>query len=264
MLMTNFLEKRKSVRNFQDKSLSKDELNKIKDILNKVKAEKENLNVNFFENGKIIAKGLEGKAGYAGVMIDAPHYIALDFNGNDNLSILEGGYNLEKINTAITSLDIDTCWITVDYVDENIKKSLFGEGFESIDYLIAVGHGKKKKFFDPEVTSARKTLDEIVFKNNIGEIISIEELENYGLFDVFSSIRYAPSHKNFQPWRFVLKDNIISAYMQKSDEDKRSLVDMGVIAFYLKEMCSDSGIKGEWTFNLEDAQEYYKTGKFNI
>lgn len=264
MLMTNFLEKRKSIRNFQDKSLSKDELDKIKEILNNFKSEKEFCKVNFFENGKIISKGLAGKAGYAGVMIEAPHYIALDFNGNDNLSILEGGYLLESINTAVTNLNIDTCWITVDYVDSDLKKSLFGEEFEELDYLIAVGHGKKKKFFDPEVTSARKALDEIVFKNNIGENISIEELENYGLFDVFSSIRYAPSHKNLQPWRFVLKDNTISAFMKKSDEDMRSLVDMGVIAFYLKEMCKDSGIKGNWKFEISDAGDYYKIGDFNI
>ena len=264
MLMTNFLQKRKSVRNFKTDTVPRDALENIKLLMNEMGTNESGISFSLYENGKIIAEGLRGKAGYAGVMIEAPHYIALDIDGNKPLNILKGGYCLEKLNTKIVDLDIDTCWITVDSVDADTKRAIFGENGTGIDYLIALGYGQKKKLFDPEVTSSRLSVEEIVFADTIGNPISIETLENYGVFDVFSSVRYAPSHKNFQPWRFVLKGAEVDAYMVKSDEDNRSLIDMGVILFYMEEMLKTIGINKKWTIDLKDAGKYYYIGSFTL
>ena len=83
------------------------------------------------------------------------------------------------------------------------------------------------------------------------EINNFKTLENYGVFDVFSSVRYAPSHKNFQPLRFVLKGSVVEAYMLKSDEDSRSLIDMGVLLVYREEMLKTMGIEKNWTKDLK-------------
>lgn len=262
--MTNFLQKRKSVRNFKTDTVPRDALENIKLLMNEMGTNESGISFSLYENGKIIAEGLRGKAGYAGVMIEAPHYIALDIDGNKPLNILKGGYCLEKLNTKIVDLDIDTCWITVDSVDADTKRAIFGENGTGIDYLIALGYGQKKKLFDPEVTSSRLSVEEIVFADTIGNPISIETLENYGVFDVFSSVRYAPSHKNFQPWRFVLKGAEVDAYMVKSDEDNRSLIDMGVILFYMEEMLKTIGINKKWTIDLKDAGKYYYIGSFTL
>lgn len=264
MLMTNFLQKRKSVRNFKKDTVPRDALENIKLLMDEMKAEESGINFYLYENGKIVAEGLRGKAGYSGVMIEAPHYIALDIDGDSPLNILKGGYCLEKLNTKIVDLDIDTCWITVDNVDVETKKAIFGENGRGIDYLIAIGYGQKKKLFDPEVTSSRLGVEEIVFADTIGNPISIETLENYGVFDVFSSVRYAPSHKNFQPWRFVLKGSEVDAYMVKSDEDSRSLIDMGVVLFYMEEMLKTIGINKKWTIDLKDAGKYYFIASFTL
>lgn len=264
MLMTNFLQKRKSVRNFKTDTVPRDALENIKLLMEELGTNESGISFSLYENGKIIAEGLRGKAGYAGVMIEAPHYIALDIDGNKPLNILKGGYCLEKLNTKIVDLDIDTCWITVDSVDADTKRAIFGENGTGIDYLIAIGYGQKKKLFDPEVTSSRLSVEEIVFADTIGNPISIETLENYGVFDVFSSVRYAPSHKNFQPWRFVLKGAEVDAYMVKSDEDNRSLIDMGVILFYMEEMLKTIGINKKWTIDLKDAGKYYYIGSFTL
>ena len=264
MLMTNFLQNRKSVRNFKNDNVPRDALENIKLLMDEMDREESGISFSLYENGKIVAEGLKGKAGYAGVMIEAPHYIALDIEDDKPLNILKGGYCLEKLNTKIVDLDIDTCWITVDNVDEDTKKAIFGENGTTIDYLIAIGYGQKKKLFDPEVTSSRLNVEEIVFADTIGQAISIETLENYGLFDVFSSVRYAPSHKNFQPWRFVLKGTDVEAYMLKSDEDNRSLIDMGVVLFYMEEMLKTVGINKKWTIDLKDAGKYYYIGSFTL
>lgn len=264
MLMTNFLQKRKSVRNFKTDTVPRDALENIKLLMEELGTNESGISFSLYENGKIVAEGLRGKAGYAGVMIEAPHYIALDIDGDKPLNILKGGYCLEKLNTKIVDLDIDTCWITVDSVDADTKRAIFGENGTGIDYLIALGYGQKKKLFDPEVTSSRLSVEEIVFTDTIGNPISIETLENYGVFDVFSSVRYAPSHKNFQPWRFVLKGAEVDAYMVKSDEDNRSLIDMGVILFYMEEMLKTIGINKKWTIDLKDAGKYYYIGSFTL
>ena len=264
MLMTNFLQKRKSVRNFKKDTVPRDSLENIKLLMDELDQEEGEINFSLYENGKIVAEGLRGKAGYSGVMIEAPHYIALDITNDKPLNILKGGYCLEKLNTKIVDLDLDTCWITVDDVDAETKKAIFGENGVGIDYLIAIGYGQKKKLFDPEVTSSRLNVDEIVFADTLGNPISIETLENYGVFDVFSSVRYAPSHKNFQPWRFVLKGSEVHAYMVKSDEDSRSLIDMGVILFYMEEMLKIMGIEKKWTIDLKDDGKYYYIGSFTL
>ena len=264
MLMTNFLQKRKSVRNFKTDTVPRDALENIKLLMEELGTNESGISFSLYENGKIVAEGLRGKAGYAGVMIEAPHYIALDIDGDKPLNILKGGYCLEKLNTKIVDLDIDTCWITVDSVDADTKRAIFGENGTGIDYLIALGYGQKKKLFDPEVTSSRLSVEEIVFADTIGNPISIETLGNYGVFDVFSSVRYAPSHKNFQPWRFVLKGAEVDAYMVKSDEDNRSLIDMGVILFYMEEMLKTIGINKKWTIDLKDAGKYYYIGSFTL
>lgn len=265
MLMTNFLQKRKSVRDFKSKNISGDLLGKIKESMKVIDDLDSMAKFYLFENGSIIYKGLNGKAGYSGVMIEAPHYIGLEIAKNTDLNILKSGYMLEKLNTEIVNMDLDTCWITVASVDGETKKSIFGENGQNIDYLIAIGYGKKKKLFDLAVTQERLTVDEIVFKDNLEDPISGEFLEQRGLFDIFSSIRYAPSHKNFQPWRFMIKDESVYAYMVKKDgEDKASLIDMGIILFYFEEMAKTIGINHKWTIDLKDDEKYLQVGYFKL
>lgn len=265
MLMTNFLQKRKSVRDFKNKKIPADVLAKIKENMKVIDNLDAMAKFYLFENGSIIYKGLDGKAGYNGVMIEAPHYIGLEFNKDSEINILKSGYLLEKLNTEIVNLDLDTCWITVFAVDDNTKKSLFGENGANIDYLIAIGYGKKKKLFDLAVTQERLSVEEIVSKGSLSEPITAEFLENRGLFDLFSSIRYAPSHKNFQPWRFMIKDESVYAYMVKKDgEDIASLIDMGIILFYFEEMAKTIGISHKWNIELEDKGEYLQVGNFKL
>lgn len=264
MLMTNFLQKRKSVRNFTENVVPKDILENIKLLMAEIDESESDVKFTFYENGKIISDGLDGKAGYDGVMIKSPHYIALEIKDNNAINLLKGGFYLEKLNTKIVDLDVDTCWITVDQVDADTKKTIFGQGGEGIDFLIGLGYGVKKKLFDPEVTSPRLKVEDIIFKDNIGIPISIEELENYGIFDVFSSVRYAPSHKNLQPWRFVLEAHTVKAFMVKTVEDSRSFVDMGVVLFYVQEMMKSININNKWEVEIKEDGDYYYIGSFNI
>ncbi len=264
MLLTNFLQKRKSVRDFEVNTVPKSKLSLIKEKAQETMENEKDLSFVIFENGKIIADSLKGKAGYCGVMINAPHYIGLKLKDRSSEVRLKEGYFLEKLNTIVVNEDLDTCWITVDQVDEASAKATFGEGGENIDYLIGFGYAAGKKLFDPDNASPRKAVNEIVFEGDFTKPASMETLEQRGLFDIFTSIRFVPNHKNSQPWRFVIKDAYVYLYMVKGLEDSRSLVDCGVIQMYFEEMAKYMGVSGKWENILEDKGEYFEVAKFKM
>lgn len=267
MIMTNFLQERKSVRKFKNKALNDEQLKEVREIIEELK--KENAENNFdyilFENGSIISNQLRGKAGYGGVMIESPHYIAFKMRDDSEEKILKGGYSLEKLNEALIRSGVDTCWITVDQVEENVKRGLFGEDGNFVKYLIAIGIGEGKKLFTPEATSDRLRVEDLVYSTNLNEPVIIEELENLGLFKLFSSIRYAPSYKNAQPWRFLVDSPYVYLYMVRSIDDKYSLVDMGIIMYYFEQMAKTLGIQNKWEIlNEPDVDGFKLIGKFHI
>lgn len=248
MIMTNFLQKRRTVRDFKPNPLSNSTLEMVREVLAQVEAEEntEVLNFAFYENGDIIADALDGKAGYGGVMIRAPHYITLQMASSEEKDLIRTGYYLERVNTALVEKELGTCWITIDEVDADTKKTVFGEGGESVFYLIGIGEPKGKKLFEPTKVTPRLGLDKLVFKDHLDTPVSLEELEQRGLMDVFSSVRFAPSHMNSQPWRFLIQDEVITLYMLRSDWDHRSLVDIGVMMFYFEAMAKSMGNYGKW------------------
>lgn len=264
MIMTNFLQKRKSVRDFKKKAVSRDIIENIKKDIEEAREKTSKVDFKFYENGSIIFNGLKGKAGYNGVMIEAPSYVALVQKDGSKESFLNTGYYMERLNTKIVNENLDSCWITVDDVDDETKKNLFGEDGEKVNFIIAFGYGVGKKLFIPEATSDRYSVNEIVFKDTLDNPVEDEDLEELGLFDIMSSVRYAPSHMNLQPWRFVLRNNEVFLYIKKSDHLDRSLVDCGVVMFYFEEMAKTIGRYGKWTVLLNDDGDYIEVSSFKM
>lgn len=248
MIMTDFLAERRTVRDYKDETLNQDVINKIKEAIDTLmsKNDQEGLVLKLYENGSIIYDELQGKAGYGGVMIKAPHYISVETKSDSENDLIMTGYYLEELNSTIATAEIGTAWITMDEVDADTKKRLFGENGEGVNYIMAVGVPQRKKLFQKEVVTPRKSVDELVFKDSFDTPASNEDLENLGLFDLFTSIRYAPSHGNWQPWRFLIKDNHVEIFMVRSDFDARSLVDIGVIMYYFEAMARRLGIERKW------------------
>lgn len=268
MVMTNFLQERKSVRDFKKEGLTAKDLERVQNIIDRgnTNAKAAGISFNFYQNGQVVFDRLDGKAGYAGVMIKAPHYVAMTIEGKEKKDQIKTGYTLEQINTDLVNLDLGTCWITVDNVDQRVKQEAFGEDGKDIDYVIAIGYPKGKKLFEPEKHSARMEVREFVFGQDFSSPADPELLDQLGLFDVFSSVRYAPSHKNAQPWRFLVHDNHVKLYMVTGKEDSRSLVDCGVMMFYFQEMMKTLGVQKEWVLGDEFSLEnnYLYIGSYSL
>lgn len=269
MLIRNFLTNRKSIREYKNKEVNQDILNELIDYGNVLES---GVNIRHFKfslyrNGKSIYEALIGKGGYAGVMIKSPHYISLDILNDSTKSIVKASYAMESLITKATELGLGTCWISIENVDEKTKKEILDNGSQ-VNYLLAVGYPAVKNPFKEDVASCRLSIEEIVYKDEIGKNIELDEIENRGLSDLFYYIRFAPSSYNNQPWRFVLKDDRVVLILKCNDE-KFSLVDAGIIMYYFENMAKAIGISGKWDFLSMDNREmdgnvYKIIGEFKL
>lgn len=248
MLMTNFLKNRKSVREFRNKNINSDILDEIKLYLDSLEKEEKTKDIRFklYEYGEKLYKELKGIGGYSGVMIQSPHYIGLEIINDNERNIIYGSYYMEKIITKLNNIGLDTCWVSIVNVDENIKKEIFGDVVGKIDYILAIGHGKLRNPFINETFSERIGVDELVFTDKIGNYSNIDDLENRGLSDLFYYIRFAPSALNKQPWRFLLEKDKVTLLIKYDKGEKPNLVDAGIAMYYFESLGKSIGLNSKW------------------
>ncbi len=263
MLMTNFLKKRKSVREFKSKKVNADILDEIKLYLDSLEKEEttESIKFKLYEYGEKLYEGLKGIGGYSGVMIQSPHYIGLELMNNEEKSIIYGSYYMEKLITKLNSMGLDTCWVSVKDVDNNTKKEVFGELKGEVNYILAIGYGKARNPFINESFSDRIGVEEIVFTDKIGKHVNIEELENRGLEDLFYYVRFAPSTLNKQPWRFLLEKDRVTLLIKYNKDEEPNLVDAGIAMYYFEALGEAIGLSSKWELVNkveEEGKDHYK------
>ena len=264
MLMTNFLKNRKSIREFRNKGINTDILDDIRLYLDQLEKEESNGSIKFklYEYGEKLYKSLKGIGGYSGVMIESPHYIGLEIMNNQEKNIIYSAYYMEKLITKLNNLGIDTCWVSIKDVDEDTKVEVFGDAIGEFNYLLAIGYGKPKNPFINEPFSERIGVDELVYNNEIGNPINMEDLENRGLGDLFYYVRFAPSVLNKQPWRFILKKDKVVLLLKYNKEEVPNLMDAGIIMYYFESLSESVGLNEKWvlmdkTAKLEDCSYKY-------
>lgn len=263
MIMSNFLKTRKSVRDFKRKKISDEKLDEVRKILQEIVKEedlKEKIEFRLYENGDYIYYNLQGVSGYAGVMIESPHYIAIDLKDEDEKTKIFEGYYSEKLVTELNQIGIETCWITVNDIDETVKKRTFGDFSNNISYILAIGHSKARNPFLQEPFSERLGLEDIIYDRTLGKHLDIDDLERRGLGDIFFYIRFAPSTKNLQPWRFIIEDDKVELYIKYIEGEELLLVDAGIIMYYFETLAQYLGIRNKWV--LGDGDLEFKGGKY--
>lgn len=256
MEVREFLEKRKSTREYSRKKLSSVTANELKMAINRANDITKDHGATFrlYEDGKKIGDVLDGHAGYDGVMIKSPAYISLSYDVNDTEATIYGAFYLEHLSTIADRFDLGHCWITLQETPKDIKKAVFDDHNEEVHYLLAIGHPARKFRWGAQEFSSRIGIESFVYKNEIGNSVDIDFLDQLGLKDIFYYIRFAPSTRNKQPWCFVIKENenIIDLYL-KDDGQADYSVDIGIMMFYFQSLASFSGIPAD--FELVEADE---------
>ncbi|WP_425449664.1 nitroreductase family protein [Dethiothermospora halolimnae] len=262
MMLTDFLKERRSVREYKNKKVKTSVLTELIDYGESINDSKGSLEFILFEDGKEIYKELDGKAGYSGVMIDSPHYIGITLKDYTVTSLVKSGYIMEDLVSKISEMGLGTCWITVEDIDTDLKKELFKT--ENISYIVAIGYPKNRKPYQEIATSSRHSIEEIVYLGEWGNNIKVDELEKRGLEDLFYYVRYAPSQKNSQPWRFILKEGKVELAVENPFTEA-NIVDSGIMMYYFEKMAHSIGINKKWNIVEEGTKELYTVlGEFPV
>ena len=252
MNMADFLKIRKSTREFKKQNIKEDDLNGIKKLLKELNKEiKEyEMTVGLYEYGKHISDSLRGIGGYAGVMIESPHYISIDIKNHSPKALVESGYYMEKLISDMNNFGLGTCWITLKNIEDERKRAIFGEGSGNIEYLLAIGYPKPKNPFSQETFSERKGVEEIVFLDRMNNIVSMSTLEERGLGDLLFYIRFAPSTRNMQPWRYVVHNNYIELFIENVDGEFHYAY-AGISMYYFEELAKRQGLNNKWEVEIK-------------
>ncbi len=257
MLTTQFLKSRTSTRDFKEMDLKEDVLEKIDKIIDSeiIKLGKDDLSFIVQRDGESVYKALDGLAGYRGVMIKAPIYLALNTLNDDPASLVKGAYGVEELITEFNEMGLGTCWITVGDVDSQVKKSIFNYDHGEVNILLAIGYPvddtvRENKFDD------RKGIGEFVFLDKLERQVTSEDLEQRGLDELFSFARFAPSAYNEQPWRFVIIDDLIELYIEDY-KGEVNLIDAGIIMYYVDKLGESISMGSNWDIKPEINNDKY-------
>lgn len=294
MSFREFLSNLQSIRDYEEDNVNNIVLADIKayigDINTAVGREK-GFSLILFENGAEIFKKLEGVGGYSGIMIKSPHYIGLSLSNDKAETEFLGAYFMQSIVKKLSDMDLGSCWINIRNVSAEVKARILNDDNKNINYILAFGKTNNKALkqksapifvqnasasykTDPYGTSvvettgldnARLSVGEIVYLHEWGNKVTYEELENRGIADLFLYVRNAPSYKNMQPCRFILKDG--EAYLAIIGPDnKENYIDAGIMMYTAEGLAKDLGIPAKWSF-VEDkagSKEYKILAKIEL
>lgn len=263
---------RKSVRDYKKTGLKNEYIRELENYINNAKRLLKNINVEAFIMGNEVFTKLNGKAGYKGFMLDAPNYIILLSDKDDNY-IKNAGYVGEEIVLKALDMQIGSCWVTFD--DANlVKDSLDIVSDKELVAIIALGYddnktkainlhktgeniSKTKLDIVSDNISERLGVEDIVYLHSWGNVATAEYLKNRGLLNAFHYARLAPSTLNRQPWRFILDDDIVVLAV-RDDEHTGTYeeeVDAGIVMLYF-EAIIDATLT-DITWKLTEPQKNY-------
>lgn len=290
MSFKKYLTEIKSVRDYEQNGIDKNLLVEIKESLDEIsntQGDANSFTLKLFENGFDIFEKFEGIGGYSGIMIKSPHYIGLFLNDEDIKTDFLGAYYMQSVVKKLYELGLGSCWVNIRNVSQDIKNDLIKEKGKLINYLLAFGkpddklmkqkssaiHIQSGKSYKTnpygtivveslDTETCRLALSEIVYLYEWGQEISYEELENRGLADLFLHVRNAPSYKNKQPTRFILKDGEVYLAILNPN-NKENITDGGIMLYTIIGMAKDLGIPVKWQYLVAD-DESYKTLEYKI
>lgn len=283
-----------STRDFEETRLKgiviADILEYLKEINTGIGIEK-GFSLIMMDSGKEVFDNLEGVGGYSGIMIKSSYYIGLaTFNEEPETEFL-GAYHMQSVVKKLYDMNLGSCWINVRSIPHEIKSKLLQNNVGSVNYLLAFGIADEKaiKQKAPHMTvtntspsykqdpygtkvheaaatdKARHSIGETVYLNEWGKQATLEDLETRGMTDVFFYVRNAPSYKNLQPCRLILKDGETELAVIHP-EAEGSYTDAGIMMYTLQGLAKDLGIPGEWQFvkDVSDNKGYRIIAKMKI
>lgn len=133
---------RRSIRSYKNKKVDKKDLKELNNII----ADANTISSDFYftieEDAKKVYESLDGSAGYGGVMIKAPIYLALRVKNEDIKTYIESSFYFEKLITELKGLSLGSCWVTLTNVAKEKLEEAMDNGGE-VKFLLAAGYPER-------------------------------------------------------------------------------------------------------------------------
>lgn len=262
-MIFNLIQKRTSVRTFQLKPLTDDDISWINKTITEVNGEKG-------PNGTSITFSLlnpdtngDGKiAGTYGFIKNARAYIAGTIP-NNNKAIEDYGYLLEKIIIKLVERDIGSCWLGGSFKRTDFANPLDLKDGWIIPAVIPIGYPEINRRNTEKamrfIIKADKRLKwtDIFYLDTFKEELSLGGLKDdkTTLMSALEGVRLGPSASNRQPWRLVLDDAANKVHFFLFEDPKYSgnrmgfsmqHIDAGISMYHFQATAEENKFTGKW------------------
>lgn len=251
---------RKSVRNYEDRPLSKETIEKIENYINSID--------NPF-NKKIRIKLIENnnhnqgfKLGTYGVIKGVRYFLTTSCN-KEEFALEALGFTFEKLVLYCTSLGLGTVWLGGIFNKGEFSKAMNLTENETLPIVSPVGYeGGKKSIISRLIgnnNNKRKDFSEIFFNENFDKELSKEDAGEH--LEVLEMVRLAPSALNKQPWRVLKDKNRFHFCLDYKNEMNKIDIGIALCHFYLT--LEEKDLKGRFEFvepsNIDSKFKYVIT-----
>ena len=267
MKYSALIQNRKSVREFSDRYVSFEDIEKIKTYYNHhVRRLLPEVETELRMFGLDARAVLEGAAGYKQFLVGSPQYMVLLSAKGPN-SGENAGYIMEDLILKLTDMGLDSCWMT--FTDsEYVKTALEIDSPLEVAAIAAFGYGVKttkrlrlnvlsmskvdvaaqRQYFAP-----KKGVSDLVFLNDWGSRQGVEEFIGFYddmLWEAFYAASLSPSYLNRQPYGFVLRDGRV--YLVQVPDEHTDEIDgrlgRGIVLLHFSAVAEQWAGKVTWSF----------------
>ena len=259
------IQNRKSVRAFQEKSVSEWTLGQVKNHYQSfVRRLIPEIGTELYIFGTAAREALEGAAGYNKFLVGAPQYLVL-LSENHPQAHLNAGFVMEDMILKLTDLGLDSCWVT--YTDSALVKEALGIGSGlEVAAIAAFGYGVKttrrlrlniRSMSDIDISAKRqyfepkRSVSDLVHMGTWGSREGLDSAIGFYddmLWESFYAASLAPSYLNRQAYGFLMEPGRVTlvstpdAYNTPIDAD----LSLGIVLHHFTAVSEDWAGKLRW------------------
>lgn len=237
MSLIDAINRRKSVRNYDGRLLSREDVSRIEAALPTY----------ISGGGRIVfLQGAEsGKIGTYGIFHHVPAWFIVIAPEGD-AAVMSAAKAMEDIVLQCTVAGLATCWIGGTFRASTIARRVELASGERIVAIVAAGYAAERENLLSWVAS------KIARSRQRKPFESLFEAQggDFGPFaPALEAVRQAPSAVNAQPWRAKVSAEGVVFYC--ATDNKYSMLDMGIAMSHFETACRELGIHGTLTLTLD-------------
>lgn len=257
-------ENRKSIREFTDKPVTREQKEAIYGYLGECRRFLSEIETEFMMVDGADCQYLKGAAGYEGMTFEAPCYLILLSEVKPGY-LENAGYMNEDLLLHLTDMGLDSCWLTV--CDEPGLQALLDiRSDKKVAAVTAFGHGKKERSLTRLHIKSISDVDVITREGHVAPKITITEMvyggkwgseadldEGYvddGLREAFYAASWAPTFLNRQSFRLLMTDGklVLVKVMDSMTGEMDARLNCGAVMLNFAAVLDESRpFKTEWT-----------------